>query len=436
MAEVQKTEEKRDEEKVDFRAVQFYYLREGVLEKIFELCETREAVPVYWTKDGPRFGVRPSTVQFRADLESFVRSGATSFHISVEHWKNPLMLKSGARKQELDKLRMGWDLIIDIDSDHGLEFSKKAAILLVQALKLHGVKNISCKFSGRRGFHLGLSARSLPKTINMKPIAEQYPELLQVITAYLKNYIRERLAEQLRKLDNTLPEKADPFQTVHVEENWGPRHLFRAPYSFNEKTWLVSLPLELREIAAFETQAARPETVKPRLGFLDTWQENEARDLILQALDWHSKQEEKKTAEKLKREIARTPLTQAISEQYFPPCIKNILKGIKDGRKRGLFVLINFLRTVGWEWDKIEERLRAWNQANPDPIPEAYIVAQLTYAKRKKETVPPPNCSNNMYYKDIGVWTHECERMKNPASYAIRAWRKAQAGASTRKGRK
>jgi len=415
------------------KEVQFYYLRDGILDKIFELCRGREVVPIYLSDEGPKYGSRPSEIQYRKDLEFLVKQGATSFHASVEKWKNALALRAGMRRDELDRNRLGWDLIIDIDSDRGLEFAKKTAILLVQALKMHGVKNISAKFSGRRGWHLGVRGEALPKEINFKMTASQYPELLQHITAYLKDHIKDRLREQFARIDSALS-NADPFAVVHVEENWGSRHLFRMPYSFNEKTWLVSLPVALKDIASFDTSMAAPSKVKPSAGFLDKWQDEEARDLVLQAVDWHSKKSAKEEISKVEREYKRLKPGAAVPELFFPPCIQNILKGLKDGRKRGLFVLLNFLRSVGWEWPQIETRIKEWNAKNHDPIPEAYVAAQISYAKRKQQAILPPNCSNSMYYKDLGVWTKECEQMKNPVVWALRRWRSAQAQARSQGG--
>ena len=49
-------------------------------------------------------------------------------------------------KKEFDNLRIGWDLLLDVDSPY-LEYSKIFARLLIEALKLHGIENIGVKFS-------------------------------------------------------------------------------------------------------------------------------------------------------------------------------------------------------------------------------------------------------------------------------------------------
>ena len=46
----------------------------------------------------------------------------------------------------------GWDLIIDIDAKNW-QISKITAWLIVECLKEFGIKSISIKFSGNKGFH-------------------------------------------------------------------------------------------------------------------------------------------------------------------------------------------------------------------------------------------------------------------------------------------
>ena len=73
--------------------------------------------------------------------------------------------------------------------------------------------------------------------------------------------------------------------------------------------------------------------------------------MITQALDWSSRNSIKKeSTEKLteKRKAEYKEITEAIPEEYFAPCIKKGLSGLQDGKKRFLFILINFLKCVGW----------------------------------------------------------------------------------------
>ena len=121
-------------------------------------------------------------------------------------------------------------------------------------------------------------------------------------------------------------------------------------------------------------------------------------------------------------------LTEEISEKAFPPCIKETLKGMRDGKKRFLFILINFLKTTGNGYQKIEEIVKEWNKSNEEQLKEGYILSQLSWHKRQTDKVLPPNCphsstsQNFNYYKDLRICNPDnlCMKIKNPTSYAIR----------------
>lgn len=121
-------------------------------------------------------------------------------------------------------------------------------------------------------------------------------------------------------------------------------------------------------------------------------------------------------------DFSKNLVVSKIPEEYFPPCIKKILGGLADGRKRAIFILINFFRSVGYGWDEIEKKLADWNAKNAEPISESYLKGQFEYAKKQDKKIPPPNCSNAGYYKDIKVCIPDnyCAAIKNPAGYAGR----------------
>jgi len=104
--------------------------------------------------------------------------------------------------------------------------------LLIDEMRRNGVKNISVKFSGRRGFHLGVAGGGFPKEVNMNPISKMFPELPQKIAFYLSEKIRPELAKKLIALDPLLEEKMkeengalNPYNVLDVEQNWSVRHL-------------------------------------------------------------------------------------------------------------------------------------------------------------------------------------------------------------------
>ncbi|MBW3011931.1 hypothetical protein KY311_01995, partial [Candidatus Woesearchaeota archaeon] len=113
---------------------------------------------------------------------------------------------------------------------------------------------------------------------------------------------------------------------------------------------------------------------------------------------------------------------EAVPEDRFPPCIKAILNGLEDGRKRGLFILVNFMLSCGWSHEQTQARLIEWNKQNAKPLREQDIINRVNYSKQKKQVAPPPNCDNKTYFVDIGVCKpdHICARIKNPVTYTKR----------------
>ncbi|PSH01568.1 MAG: hypothetical protein BRC26_03275, partial [Nanohaloarchaea archaeon QH_8_44_6] len=115
-------------------------------------------------------------------------------------------------------------------------------------------------------------------------------------------------------------------------------------------------------------------------------------------------------------------------EEFFPPTINNILEGLEDGRKRGLFVLINFFRTLGYSWPEIKTKIWEWNDENHEPLRESYVKGQLNWHQQRGEVVPPPNYDANGYYKDMQVYEGDNleEKVSNPVSYAFRKANRGQ----------
>ena len=398
-----------------------YYSRDDVLDEMMKISQHREFVAAAEGK----YLSRPSMIQFKSDIVEFVRRGATSFHCSVERWKNPMMLST--EKKNYDEIRIGWDLVLDIDSRIGIEAAAIAAKEVCRVLKSYGIESYGIKFSGSRGFHILVPWEAFPKSVNYVDSAKQYPKILNAIVAYICECIKDSLLKKLiekytaKQLFDT--ESADPFALVEIEKNWGERHLFRAPYSLNEKTWLVSVPVE--NLDEFSPAQARMKRVRATRSFFREATEEEARELLIDALDWSASREAPER-EKKTRAIRRIESGEKIKvpEEYFPPCIKNILKGLADGRKRSTFTLINFLRNVGYDWDEIEAKLQEWNSRNEKPLSTSFINSQLNW-NRNQRNLLPANCDNELFYKSIGICEPDnvCREIKNPVTYPFKIFK-------------
>jgi len=406
-----------------------HYSKPEVMMELVRISQDREVGIVL---QGGHYGKRPDILQYPKEVEAMGRRGATSFHISQERWSNPMQLGPDLTKRQLEALRIGWDLIIDIDCPW-FDYATIAAETVVEALEFHGVVP-HVKFSGNRGWHIAIPFEAFPDTVGSKETSHMYEQASEAILRYLREFINEALwikikekEGDIRKIVEKTGKKREEFLTpdgVDIVELMGldlalgkQRHLIRAPYSLHEKTGLVSLTINPEDISKFNKELARPELVtKIHDGFLNpkNVKHGSASQLLIQALDWKGKLKE---VEEVKPIVS---IEGKVHETRFPPCMKLILNGMTDGKKRALFALLNFLKCCNWSWSEIEQRVKEWNKKNVEPLKEGYIIAQLNWHQRNPKKVPPSNCKE--YYQEIGVCQPDqtCQVIKNPLSYVKR----------------
>jgi len=420
-----------------------HYKRRDIQEEIIKAAENREIAVRY----NDKFGTRPDVLNNPNDILELAKQKATSFHCSEELWSNALQLNPNMKKHETDELRIGWDLVLDIDCNF-YEYSRIAADLVIKALKFNEVKSISCKFSGNKGFHIGVPFEAFPEKIGNEKTRNIFPDAARRIAFYIKELIKKPLGEKIMQYegnnfskivektkenpnkityheknelgDNIAKLNAEPFlnvDTILISS----RHLYRMPYSLHETSGLVSVPLDPDAVLDFKKEYADPKNIKiSEYKFLDKKGvgKSEARKLLMQAFDFSANKEEEINVDTKKD----YEIKDAMPERFFPPCIKAISNGLADGRKRALFILINFLTSLGWNYKQMEDYLKEWNKRNNEPLRENYLLGQLRYHKSQKKKILPPNCNNLMYMVNIGVCKPDnlCSKIKNPVSYSIR----------------
>ena len=475
-----------------------HYKRKEVQDAILQNSYSREVAIKYSDKG---FGKRPDVLSYAQDILELAKHGATSFHISEERWENPKNLDTSLKKQELEDLRTGWDLVLDVDFEVW-EATKLITDAIYKALLENGIKSVSCKFSGNKGFHLAVPFESFPSKVSGMLIKGLFPDGVKKIAAYIMDYIDNKnnkyvLSKKIVKLKNfqeylktsgkeltdfvhtacescgnkiakkissqikficshcgyamsteknekfSLCPKCSKIMEKFVQENSqkcscgsssfvdkvdlaidtmliSSRHLYRSVYSLHEKSGLVSVPIDPAKILQFEKESAKPANIKFEHKFLDSSKSkpNEAAKLVVHALDFKLKTVED---EKIKKtyEDYDDGNTEALPVELFPPCIKLGLNGLEDGKKRFMFILNNFLKSVNWSNDKIGEVMKEWNKRNKEQLRETNIVGHLRYNKTKK-AVLPPNCENTAYYKDLLLCAPDnlCPRIKNPVNYS------------------
>ena len=176
-----------------------HYKRTDIQEEIVANSVDREVA----AKFNENFSKRPDVLRNPSDVLELAKQGATSFHASEELWKNPLQLDTSMRRQELDGLRIGWDLIIDIDCQV-FEYSKIAAELVVSALRFHKVKSVSCKFSGNKGFHIGVPFEAFPEKVRNEYVKNLFPDAPKKIALYTRHMILPEFGERILKLEGDI----------------------------------------------------------------------------------------------------------------------------------------------------------------------------------------------------------------------------------------
>jgi DNA primase catalytic subunit len=207
------------------------------------------------------------------------------------------------------------------------------------------------------------------------------------------------------------------------------RHLFRMPYSLHEKTALASVVLTKDELDDFKPSDADPMKVKIR-EYLPDNKEGEASRLLSLALEWQkSRKAEERVIEDKKyagRTFEETDLKN-VTDNMFPPAIKKLLEGLEDGRKRGLFVLLTFLKSTGFSAEEINKRVKEWNEKNKPPLREGYVKSQIDWHLKQKKKILPPNYANDAFYRDIGL-IKDKPKNKNPLVDVKNAlWRSGRA---------
>jgi len=397
-----------------------YYSDPKIQTEIMKFVKNREVVGSL--KEGSFFS-RPDILAYPNDLLERVKRGAAAFHCSVEHWSQPMHLSADLSQKELNNIRTGFDVILDIDAKSKLEHTQIAAKVVMDFLKDLGLGS-TIKFSGNRGFHIAISGNAFPEKIDFKETRVKYPEIPQAIASYIREEVKDYLMDELISYEGGVAalvktvesiSELSPYSFIDIEKNWGSRHLFRMPYSLHHKTWLVSVPI--KDPMKFKRDDAQVKNVKP-LPFLVN-KDNEGSELILRSLDFHAKIKPEPT--KIRRKII---FTEPVPEMKFPPCIKTILAGINDGKKRSLFTLATFLRAMNWDNPQIEKRLIQWNNELSKPLSERAVRTQLKWHFRQSRNLMPANCDSDLFYRSLGICKPTDKCRKNPVNYVIRLTKK------------
>ncbi|MCA9495992.1 MAG: hypothetical protein KC589_03540 [Nanoarchaeota archaeon] len=424
---------------------QNFYSRNDIQKAILKFAKNREI----GTRFDGYFGKRPEVMDNLYDIKKLIEKGVLSFHMSEEIWENPLLLgNQNQTEEEKIKNRNGWDLILDLD---GVDFlyAQIAGKIIIEFLEELGIKNISTKFSGNKGFHIAIPFEAFSKNIiGIGETRTLFPQAARKIASYImfevKGKISKQILENEKSIENiakkyNIPledlinddpkslnfnfEKVIEIDTILIAS----RHLFRMPYSLNEKSGLVSIPVENNKITSFKKFEANPDMVKPekyeKYEFLKYNPKfgKDADILLVKSYEDNEerKQELEKRARKLKQERQGMKkglifegdysgdlfeITEEVDPKDFPQTIQFVLNNeLPDGKKRALFLILTYLYSIKYKPEHIDEIIENWNKKQPTPLKTNYLHAQLFWFNSRNSIISPPNFTNDNYYKGIGI---------------------------------
>jgi len=185
---------------------------------------------------------------------------------------------------------------------------------------------------------------------------------------------------------------------------------------------LASVVLDLKDIKNFDIRDADPFKAIPKPFKLEPTP-GEAANLLRRALEFIPPEKEEPETQEIKtlgkkkfKEIEIPNLTPDL----YPPTIKVILKGMpSDGRKRALFILLNFFRSLKVSEEELKSLVEGWNKKNYEPLKSGYIKSQITWHLRTQPKMPPNY--DKPHYRELGLAPTASEiKAKNPVSYVIR----------------
>jgi len=408
-----------------------FYKREDVKQAIINLARDREiAIKLY----NGSFAKRPLSINNFREYDLIMLKKPVSFHTSEERWINVELLNE-QKKEIINENRKGWDLIIDIDGK--FEYSKIVAEEILKFFNSIDIKHTSIKFSGNKGFHIGIPWEAFSEEIiGIGKTKDLFPEAPQKIVKYILYEIEEKIAENILNYEGSFEKIAENNNLTikEIRDNNGKlilnklveidtllissRHLFRMTYSINEKSGLVSIPINPKKLSNFKKSFARIENVRPEynkyfefLNYKETYgkygdkllikaYDNDYETVLFQ--DHFFKGEKDLTIE----------INEVIPENRFPETIKYLLNyKLEDGRKRALFVLLSFLTYVNWDFENVDKLIKKWGDLQE--IKQNYLEGQINWFKRLNHKIIPPNFDKKMYYEDIGIPLEVLDKDRN-----------------------
>jgi len=224
------------------------YYTDEVIQTLSLQCKDREI----FLKSGENVSHRPLQVNSAEELkwliQTFNKNSILGIHVTIEKFSDPLLLA----EQSPDKLRVGWDLLIDLDTDN-IQDAKRTALAVIALLNHFCINSVKVKFSGRRGFHIIIPGLAFHNFKTDREFITAYPNVPKAACRFIEACLK--------------PEQKKGVTFDY--EVYRPRHLMRLAYSLHEETGLVSMPVDVSKINGFDVNDAKQNNVDIDYGWIN-----------------------------------------------------------------------------------------------------------------------------------------------------------------------
>jgi hypothetical protein len=339
------------------QSCQEWYCRSDVRQALIsQLREDREV----WVNAEDYASPRPRVAKSPSDLLQLIPKGRVcSVSSSIERFSDPLLLTT----EEPNTLRLGWDLILDIDSDNGFEAAKRCSQAVIRLLANYDLESVKVKFSGRRGYHLLIEGEAFDCFSGPTDFLRAYP----LVPLQVARFITAALSPKDRR-------------GVEIDTAvYSPRHLIRIAYSLHHLTKLVSLPLSTGELGRFTLEDASPDRIKQiNWNWLDTKPKlGEASTLLDYVVKWVQRSKPRTGIHVLSRANAAKTRTHDST-----PCVSALMREGFSAKLEGhrhdvLCNVLNGIRRLGFTITP--EQLKELNKRSEKPLPERELEYQIRY---------------------------------------------------------
>ena len=220
-----------------FAEIKEYYAREDVLSFLYDMCHRREVILSFkeepsWRAEHNSPRLKPANV---AELNQIIVDSIASEMSGITDTTRPMVYPSFHAPIDDDSGKAIGDFAIEADCE-GWRRSFADVRSAIEILNRFDVPYIT-KFSGHRSLHLMIPREAFPEEFNGRPMSQSWKDVQNSLRTFFHRY-------------------------AAVQHAHRPGNFLRLPYSLNENTGMVSIPIKPDYLDDFRPWEAFPHLVE------------------------------------------------------------------------------------------------------------------------------------------------------------------------------